>query len=49
MGRSHFGEERPVSPNPRHIVLADTRYGLGRSRHEEIEIVRLGWEEDSLV
>jgi hypothetical protein len=47
--RSHFGEERPISPNPRHIALADSRYGLGRSRPEEIEIVRLGWEEDSLV
>jgi hypothetical protein len=47
--RSHFGEDRPISPNPRHIVVAGSRYGLGRSRPEEIEIVRLGWNEDSLV
>jgi hypothetical protein len=45
----HFGEDRQISPNPRHIVLAGSRYGLGRSRPEEIEIVRLGWNEDSLV
>jgi len=47
--RAYFGEDRPISPNPRHIVVAGSRYGLGRSRPEEIEIVRLGWNEDSLV
>ena len=47
--RAYFGEERPISPNPRHIVVAGSRYGLGRSRPEEIEIVRLGWKEDSLI
>ncbi len=47
--QAHFGQDRPISPNPRHIVLADSRYGLGRSRPEEIEIVRLGWNGDSLV
>jgi citrate lyase gamma subunit len=46
---AHFGEDRPISPNPRHIVLADTLYRLGRSRPEEVEIVRLGWTEDSLL
>jgi uncharacterized protein (DUF362 family) len=47
--RVHFGEDRPIRPNPRHIVLAGSRYGLGRSRPEEIEIIRLGWNEDSLI
>ena len=47
--RAHFGEGRPISPNPRHIVLAGSRFGLGRSRPEEIEIIRLGWNEDSLI
>lgn len=47
--RDCFGEDRPISPNPRHIAAADARYGLGRSRPEDIEIVRLGWKEDSLV
>lgn len=47
--RVHFGEDRPISPNPRHIALAGSRYGLGRSRPEEIEIIRLGWTEDSLI
>lgn len=47
--RLHFGEEKPITPSPHHISLADTRYGLGQSRPEDIEIVRLGWEEESLV
>lgn len=47
--RAHFGEDRPISPNPRHIAIARSRYGLGRSRPEEIEIVRLGWTGDSLI
>ncbi len=47
--RAHFGEDRPISPNPRHIVVAGSRFGLGRSRPEEIEIIRLGWNEDSLI
>ncbi|MDA8122201.1 MAG: hypothetical protein M0Z38_06500 [Deltaproteobacteria bacterium] len=46
---AHFGEDRAISPSPRHSVLADTRYVMGRSRPEEIEIVRLGWKEDSLL
>lgn len=47
--RAHFGENRPISPNPRHIAIAGSRYGLGRSRPEEIEIVRLGWTGNSLI
>jgi hypothetical protein len=47
--RAHFGEDRPISPNPRHIVVAGSRFGLGRSRQEEIEFIRLGWNEDSLI
>ncbi len=46
---SFFGGGRPVSPPPRHIGTADTRFGLGNSRQERIEIVRLGWKEDMLL
>jgi hypothetical protein len=47
--RQHFGEERPISPPPHHIQLADTRYGLGVSDPQRIDLVRLGWMEGALI
>jgi hypothetical protein len=47
--REHFGEERPISPPPHHIQLADTRYGLGVSDPQRIDLVRLGWSEGALI
>ena len=44
-----FGEQRPISPPPHHIRYADTRYGLGVSDLERIDIVRLGWDEGVLI
>lgn len=44
-----FGEERPISPPLRHIAAADTRFGLGNSRWERIDLVKLGREKDILV
>ena len=44
-----FGEERPISPRPLHIEAADVRFGLGNSSAERIELIKLGWEEDSLI
>lgn len=46
---SFFGEDRPISPSPRHIAAADTQFGLGRSQPDGIELVRLGWREGSLI
>ncbi|MBL7075014.1 DUF362 domain-containing protein [candidate division KSB1 bacterium] len=45
----HFGEEKPFRPPPKHIALADTRHKLGISNLEEIELVKLGWDEDILI
>ena len=44
-----FGKESPISPPPHHIAVADSRYGLGRSNPDRIELVKLGWEEDVLI
>jgi hypothetical protein len=44
-----FGEERPISPPPRHIEAADATYGVGNSRPERIELVKLGWDRDLLI
>jgi len=45
----YFNEYRPVSPPPRHIQAADATFGLGNSRPDNIELVKLGWDADSYV
>ena len=47
--REHFGEERPIAPSPHHIAVADARYGVGVSRLDSIDLVRIGERPDSLV
>ncbi len=47
--REHFGEERPITPSPHHITVADTRYGIGASRMDRIELLRLGERGGSLI
>lgn len=44
-----FGEERPISPRPLHIEAADTRFGLGNSHQDRIELIKLGWTEGILI
>jgi hypothetical protein len=44
----HFGETRPISPPPHHIQYADTRYHLGVSDLERIDLIRLGWTGDEV-
>jgi len=44
-----FGNPKPIRPSPHHIVAADTRFGLGNSREERIELVKLGWDQDILI
>jgi hypothetical protein len=46
---SFFGTEKPISPPALHIGAADTRFGLGNSRADQIQLIRLGWEEDILI
>lgn len=43
------GEPWPLSPPPMVVEMADTRYGLGTSKLEEIHVERIGWTEDVLV
>jgi hypothetical protein len=45
----YFGDNRPISPPPHHIQIAETQYGIGIADPERIEIIRLGWNEDSLI
>jgi hypothetical protein len=45
----YFGDDRPISPPPHHIQIAETQYGIGVSDPERIEIIRLGWQEGALI
>ncbi len=47
--KAYFGEERPINPPPKHILLADTRHHLGTADPDKIELLRLGWMEESLI
>lgn len=47
--RAFFGEERPLAPPAKHIALADTRHHLGTAEPARIEIVRIGYDKESLI
>jgi len=47
--REYFREERPLSPPPKHVFLADTRHHLGTADPDKIELLTLGWKEDLLI
>ena len=44
-----FKEDRPLNPPAKHIALADTQYHLGTSDPSKIELVKLGWDDNSFV
>jgi len=44
-----LGKERAIPPVPKHIEEADVRHGIGTSDINQIELIKLGWEEDILV
>lgn len=43
------GGSWPLSPPPKHVAIAETKYKLGTADLSQIEIVRLGREEDAFV
>ena len=45
----YFGEEKPFTPPPKHIFVADKKYNLGITDFKKIDIIKLGWEKDSLI
>lgn len=44
-----FGEERPIRPTAHHVALADKKFHLGTSNIENIDLIKLGWEEGVLI
>lgn len=47
--REYFGDERPLTPPAKHILLADTRHQLGTANPDQIDFIKLGWEEGVLI
>jgi hypothetical protein len=47
--RQEFGPGQELPPVPKHIQLADTKYGIGTSDLNKIELVKLGWAEDVMI
>jgi hypothetical protein len=49
MQMSFFGEEPQGGTSPKHVALAETRHGVGIADLSRIDIVKIGWMEDSLI
>ncbi|MEE9465271.1 MAG: DUF362 domain-containing protein [Candidatus Neomarinimicrobiota bacterium] len=47
--KEYFGEERPLNPPPKHVFLADSRHHVGTADPANIELLKLGWQEDVLI
>ena len=43
----YFGEERPLTPPPHHIERADTEYHLGTADLSKINLIKIGYDEES--
>jgi len=44
-----FGKAKAIPPVPRHIEVAEVKYGLGTSDISKIDLIKLGWDEDILI
>jgi len=47
--RDYKGADWPISPPPKHVFVAEEKYRLGHAKMENIELVKLGWQEGALV
>lgn len=46
---AYFGEEPKGGTSPKHVELAETRHEVGIADLDRIDIVKLGWMEESLI
>ena len=47
--KEYFAEDRPLNPPAKHIFVADTKYHLGVSDPERIELLKIGYDKDIFV
>ena len=45
----YFKENRPLNPPAKHIAIADTQYRLGTADPAKINLVKIGWDQNSFV
>jgi len=45
----HQGRPWPINPPPKHVQIADSKWGLGMADPEKINLVMLGEEKDRLI
>jgi hypothetical protein len=45
----YFEEESPMRPPAKHIRAAEERHGVGIANPNNIDLVKLGWEDDALI
>jgi hypothetical protein len=45
----YFGEDRPLNPPAKHILLADTRHHIGTADPNKINLVKIGYDKDLLI
>ena len=47
--KEHFGKQEPLSVPPKHIRVAETKYHLGVSDPDRIEVKKIGWMDGVLM
>ena len=47
--RNELGPAQELPPVPKHIQIADTKYGIGTSDPAKIELIKLGWLDEVLI
>jgi hypothetical protein len=47
--KAYFGTDRPISPPPKHVLLADTRHDVGCADESKIRLIKIGWDKDILI
>lgn len=47
--RKELGPAQELPPVPKHIQIADTKYGLGTSDINKIELIKLGWSDGVMI
>jgi hypothetical protein len=47
--KQFFGGQRPFNVSPKHIQVADRKFGLGVADPAKIDLVKLGWSDGALI
>jgi Domain of unknown function (DUF362) len=47
--RKELGPGREIPPVPKHIQIADTKYRVGTSDLQKIELIKLGWSDEVMI